>query len=177
MSDVAYILIILLILFFIYHYHKNQELKSELDFLNRRLYEQDLIHKNDLKIIHRNDKLISSCDSHQCGRISKKFDNIKQRIDQKKDEFKQVGILSSLLSIPNSSEILPLYSRVSSKNSNRYQYYTMSHGNVGSQYMVPLSFKNRDCMDEMGCEEISESDLIFIPQFQKTYHVTLYKIS
>jgi len=101
-------------------------------------------------------------------------------------EFKQIGVLSPNCEYCedkdckencNNNEILPLYAKPSKFNRNNYNYYTLNNGNQNLNLQVPIEYKNRNCMEDNGCNEIYDKDTIKVPVFNKKYNVTLYPYS
>jgi len=92
-------------------------------------------------------------------------------------EFQQMGVLtapggSSTSASPNRT-LLPLLGRRSANSRDRYNYYTRTDGLNPIQ--VPVSFKNRGCDDDTGCDEIMSGDTIGVPLLGQTYTATVYK--
>jgi len=96
-------------------------------------------------------------------------------------EFKQVGVITPNCQYcgyedckEHNSEILPLYAKPSKYNRNNYNYYTVNNGNQNLNLQVPVEFKQRNCMEDNGCNEIYDKDIIRVPVFNKNYNVTMY---
>jgi hypothetical protein len=92
-------------------------------------------------------------------------------------EFQQMGVLtapggSSTSASPNRT-LLPLLGRRSANSRDRYNYYTRTDGLNPIQ--VPVSFKNRGCDDDTGCDEIMSGDTVGVPLLGQTYTATVYK--
>lgn len=87
------------------------------------------------------------------------------------NDFQQIGTLT------NKDEaqpvILPLFGRPLVGRNDRWEYYTTTD----SQHplRIPVEFEEKDCTEEIGCREIYNKDSVFIPSYQKTFSVTLYK--
>ena len=93
------------------------------------------------------------------------------------EQFQQMGVLtapggSSTSASPNRT-LLPLYGRRTASGRERYNYYTRTDGYNPVQ--VPVSFKNRTCEDDNGCDEISSGDTVGVPLLGQTYVATTYK--
>lgn len=93
------------------------------------------------------------------------------------EQFQQVGILSApggtaTSATPNRT-LLPLFGRKVAVAKERYNYYTRSDGINPMQ--VPVSFKNRNCEDDNGCDEISTGDTVGVPLLGQTYVATTYR--
>jgi len=92
-------------------------------------------------------------------------------------EFQQVGVLStpggsSTSASPNRT-LLPLFGRRVAVSRERYNYYTRTDG--FNPVQVPVSFKNRNCEDDNGCDEISNGDMISVPLLGQTFVSTVYR--
>jgi hypothetical protein len=92
-------------------------------------------------------------------------------------EFQQMGVLtapggSSTSASPNRT-LLPLLGRRSANSRDRYNYYTRTDG--FNPIQVPVTFKNRGCDDDTGCDEIMSGDTIGVPLLGQTYTATVYK--
>jgi len=93
------------------------------------------------------------------------------------EQFQQVGVLTApggtaTSATPNRT-ILPLFGRKVAVAKERYNYYTRSDGVNPMQ--VPVTFKNRDCEDDNGCDEITTGDTIGVPLLGQTYVATTYR--
>jgi len=64
----------------------------------------------------------------------------------KPKRFQQMGLLTN-----DEGDILPLYGKETSGHRDRYHYYTTTPGQ--QVYSVPITHKDRDCLDDVGCEE------------------------
>lgn len=95
-------------------------------------------------------------------------------------EFKQVGIISKINHIEcddkcnSNTDIMPLYAKPSKYNRNNYNYYTTNNGNQNLNLQVPIEFKQKNCMEDNGCNEIYDNDIIHVPVFNNNYKVTMY---
>jgi len=93
------------------------------------------------------------------------------------EQFQQMGVLSapggtSTSASPNRT-LLPLFGRKVAIGRDRYNYYTRSDGINPIQ--VPVSFKNRNCEDDNGCDEIYTGDTISVPLLGQTFVATTYR--
>ena len=78
--------------------------------------------------------------------------------------FSQVGTLKGV--VDGRSVVLPLYSKPSGTNRDRYHYYTLTETN---QQPASIVQENRDCMnDPIGCKEIFEGDAVHVDAFDST---------
>lgn len=70
----------------------------------------------------------------------------------------------------------PLWGLRSLSRKNRWYYYTTSDpNNASSIVQLPLSYSGRDCMDEVGCDEIYEDENVTISGRAGEYKVHLYR--
>uniref|UniRef100_A0A6C0CUB7 Uncharacterized protein n=1 Tax=viral metagenome TaxID=1070528 RepID=A0A6C0CUB7_9ZZZZ len=88
-------------------------------------------------------------------------------------DYQQIGILTS-----NETDkepiVLPLYGRKLYNRSDRWQYYTATDKN--NMMRIPLSFGNRPCEDDVGCNEISNGDTLTINIYSgRTFTATVYR--
>ena len=84
----------------------------------------------------------------------------------------QVGTLSG--SPGDSNQILPLYSRQSPNRSNRWQYFSRTDSNNPQD--IAVFYKGKNCLAELGCEEIYDGEDVHVPAFGKDarFSVTMY---
>jgi hypothetical protein len=92
-------------------------------------------------------------------------------------EFQQMGVLTtqggSAMSASPNRTLLPLYGRKVATSRERYNYYTRTDGLNPVQ--VPVTFKNRNCEDDNGCDEITSGDTVGVPLLGQTYVATTYR--
>ena len=93
------------------------------------------------------------------------------------EQFQQVGVLTApggtaTSATPNRT-LLPLFGRKVAIAKERYNYYTRSDGINPMQ--VPVTFQNRDCEDDNGCNEITSGDTVGVPLLGQTYVATTYR--
>lgn len=91
--------------------------------------------------------------------------------------FQQMGFLTETGVDPSGNKenkLLPLYGEQTYPGSNQYRYYTSSDG--FQSVKLPVNNKNKDCMDEYGCDEIYDGDNINVNGYNKSYKAQLYKI-
>ena len=81
--------------------------------------------------------------------------------------FQQSGIIKS------GDQILPLYGRQTAYRSDRYNYYTRTDSYNPVQ--LPIRYQRRDCMDDIGCDELLGGESIKIAGLGKEGHVEVYK--
>jgi hypothetical protein len=83
-----------------------------------------------------------------------------------------VGILTRKTS--GNSMILPLMGRRIMNGRNKYQYYTISNtGNVNTK--LPISVNGKSCSNEYGCDELSNSDTVFVEGYGDVFKATIYE--
>jgi hypothetical protein len=88
-------------------------------------------------------------------------------------EYQQVGILSA-----NETDkepiVLPLFGKKIYGRSDRWNYYTATDKN--NMMRIPVKFENKDCEDEIGCNQIYDKDKLNIDIYQdKSFTATIYK--
>lgn len=93
------------------------------------------------------------------------------------EQFQQIGVLSAPGGTANTATpnrtLLPLFGRKVAYGREKYNYFTRSDGINPMQ--VPVSFKNRDCQDDNGCDEISTGDTVAVPLLGQTFVATTYR--
>jgi len=79
----------------------------------------------------------------------------------------QVGVLVG------DDETLPIYSREVRGRRDRYHYYTVTPGN--QQYSLPLTIGDRDCMDDMGCQELYGNESVNVLGEDGQFSAKIYR--
>ena len=88
----------------------------------------------------------------------------------KPQSFQQVGLLTS-----DGGDTLPLYGKESAAYNNRWNYYTTTQGD--QIYSVPVTHNNRDCTEDIGCEELFDNQNVSVfGQDGTNYQTKLYRI-
>ena len=89
------------------------------------------------------------------------------------------GVLPQVGYIRGSEEeqaLLPLYGAPSEVRRHRWHYYTIAPAAGGQSIKVPVVNTGRDCMEEVGCDELADGDRVQVPDRQQgTGEVRLYK--
>lgn len=80
----------------------------------------------------------------------------------------QMGILTGA-----GEETLPLYGKEVRGRRDRYHYYTTTGGE--NLYPVPVTHNARDCMEDIGCEEIYGNESVSITGKTGSYTVNMYR--
>lgn len=84
-------------------------------------------------------------------------------------QYRQVGIIT------RGSDILPLMGRKRSRD--KWQYYTVSGGNVNIQTKLPVSVNGKSCTGEYGCDEIYNNDTVYVEGYKDIFTATIYESS
>jgi hypothetical protein len=71
-------------------------------------------------------------------------------------------------------KILPLYGRRTINGGDRWNYYTRT--DTYNPVPLPVRFQKRDCMDDVGCQEIMSGESIKIDALQTEGRTELYKL-
>lgn len=80
----------------------------------------------------------------------------------------QVGTLSC------DGRILPLFSSEHPTRRSRFNYHTLTDSNIPLR--IAVKYKGRDCLNELGCEEIYDQETVQIPALgTDDWAVTLYQ--
>lgn len=86
----------------------------------------------------------------------------------KPKQFQQMGLL-----LNDTGDILPLYGRSSRGYRDRYQYYS---GSPGDQiYSLPISHQDRECTEDIGCQEFYGGENVSVTGKDGDYKVKLYE--
>ena len=93
------------------------------------------------------------------------------------EEFQQMGVLtaaggSSTSASPNRT-LLPLFGRRTATGRDRFNYYTRTDG--FNPVQVSVNYKNRNCDDDNGCDEIFSGETVAVPQLGQTFVSTVYR--
>ena len=70
-------------------------------------------------------------------------------------------------------ETLPIYARDVRGRRDRYHYYTVTPGN--QQYSLPLTIGDRDCMDDIGCQEIYGNESVSVLGQDGEFSAKIYR--
>ncbi len=79
----------------------------------------------------------------------------------------QVGVLIG------DDETLPIYSREVRGRRDRYHYYTVTPGN--QQYSLPITIGDRDCMDDIGCQELYGNESVSVLGEDGQFSAKIYR--
>ena len=84
------------------------------------------------------------------------------------EQYQQMGLLKTA-----DQQILPLYGRRTGTSTDRYNYYTRT--DTFNPIQIPVSYQKRNCMDDIGCNELMGGEDINIHGLDKSGHVEIYK--
>lgn len=82
------------------------------------------------------------------------------------DSFQSMGVIKV------DDKVLPLYGRRTLSGSDRWNYYTRT--DTYNPVPLPVQFKRRDCMDNVGCDEIMSGESVSIRSIQKEGQTDIY---
>ena len=80
----------------------------------------------------------------------------------------QLGLL-----VGENEETLPLYGKEVRGRRDQYHYYTSTPGN--QIYSIPVSHNGKDCMDDIGCNELYGNEDVNILGKSNSYQAKLYR--
>ena len=83
------------------------------------------------------------------------------------ESFQSVGVVNV------DDKILPLYGRRTTGSSDRWNYYTRT--DTYNPVPIPVRFQKRDCMDDVGCQEILSGDEVKVEVMNKHGKTNIYK--
>lgn len=88
-------------------------------------------------------------------------------------EYKPARVQQMGLLLGEDGETLPLYGKEVRGRRDRYHYYTSTPGE--QIYSLPVTHDNRDCMDDMGCQELYGNESIRVMGKASPYQAKLYR--
>jgi hypothetical protein len=83
------------------------------------------------------------------------------------ESFQSVGLIQS------DGGVLPLYGRRTMRGGDRWNYYTRT--DTFNPVPVPIRFQRRDCMDDVGCQEILSGEHIKVEILGKEGTARMYR--
>jgi len=86
----------------------------------------------------------------------------------KPGRMQQMGIL-----VGESGETLPLYGKEVRGRRDRYHYYTTTGGE--NLYPIPVTHDGRDCVDDIGCQELYGNESVTVTGKTGSFNVTMYR--
>jgi len=86
--------------------------------------------------------------------------------------YTQIGILTRKNG--DNDLILPLMGTTLNTSRNKWIYYTISNtGNVNTK--LPLRINGKSSMNEYGCDEINNNDVIYVEGYKSNFQATIYE--
>ena len=86
------------------------------------------------------------------------------------ETYRQIGVITSL---KDTKKVLPLHGRRIYTGSQNWNYYTSTDGY--QSFQVSIIHKNKECSEEYGCSEIYSNDNVFVPAYDESFRVLMYK--
>jgi hypothetical protein len=86
----------------------------------------------------------------------------------KPGRMQQMGIL-----VGEDGETLPLYGKEVRGRRDRYHYYTTTGGE--NLYPIPVTHDGRDCVDDIGCQELYGNESVTVTGKTGSFNVTMYR--
>lgn len=86
----------------------------------------------------------------------------------KPGRMQQMGVL-----VGAGEETLPLYGKEVTGRRDRYHYYTTTGGE--NLYPVPVNHSARDCMDDIGCQELYGNETVSVTGKTASFAVNMYR--
>lgn len=86
----------------------------------------------------------------------------------KPGHMQQMGLL-----VGEGEETLPLYGKEVRGRRDRYHYYTTTGGE--NLYPVPVSLDSRDCMEDIGCQELYGNESVSVMGKTGSFDVKMYR--
>lgn len=88
--------------------------------------------------------------------------------EYKPGHIQQMGVL-----VGENEETLPIYGKEVRGRRDRYNYYTTTPGD--QVYSLPITIDNRDCMDDIGCQEIYGNESVSVLGQTGSFQAKLYR--
>jgi hypothetical protein len=85
------------------------------------------------------------------------------------EQFQQMGILTT----EDTKQILPLFGRRTGSSNTRYNYYTRT--DTYNPIQLPIRYERRDCMDDVGCNELLGNEKVYLDGIDKEANVKIYR--
>ncbi len=85
----------------------------------------------------------------------------------KPPRYQQMGLLLG------DNEVLPLYGRETPTRRDSYNYYTTTPGE--QKYSLPINFKDRDCTEDIGCQEFYGGEEVTVLGRDGEYTTKIYR--
>lgn len=86
----------------------------------------------------------------------------------KPGHMQQMGLL-----VNEGGETLPLYGKEVRGRRDRYHYYTTTGGE--NLYPIPVSHDGRDCIDDIGCQELYGNETVSVTGKTGSFDVKMYR--
>jgi len=86
----------------------------------------------------------------------------------KPGHMQQMGIITN-----EEGETLPLYGKEVRGRRDRYHYYTTTGGE--NLYPIPVSHDGRDCIDDIGCQELYGNEAVSVTGKTGSFGVKMYR--
>jgi len=88
--------------------------------------------------------------------------------EYKPGHIQQMGVL-----VGDNEETLPIYGKEVRGRRDRYNYYTTTPGN--QLYSLPITIDDRDCMDDIGCQELYGNESVSVLGQTGSFQAKLYR--
>ena len=105
---------------------------------------------------------------------------LEQRDPRREPEFRgapikqyKPGYMQQMGVITGNGETLPLYGKEVRGRRDRYHYYTTTGGE--NLYSVPVTHNARDCMEDIGCEELYGNETVSVTGKTGSFGVNMYR--
>lgn len=79
----------------------------------------------------------------------------------------QMGIITG------GGETLPLFGKAVRGRRDRFHYYTTTGGD--NLYPLPITYNGRDCIEDIGCEELYGNETVSVTGKTGSFNVNLYR--
>jgi hypothetical protein len=86
------------------------------------------------------------------------------------ENYSQVGFITRS---SGDETILPLYGRYIYRRRDKQQYYTLSDKHQSVR--LPVMYEGKSCMNEYGCNSLSNGDVVYVEGYNDSFKVTMYE--
>jgi len=83
--------------------------------------------------------------------------------------YRQMGLLTR---VNGPETILPLLGRMMDGARDQWQYYTIA--DKYNSVKLPISNNGRSCMNEYGCQSVSNGDTVYVEGYNDAFRITMY---
>ena len=166
-------ILLIICIFFIYKFHKENSLHYKESNKSNSLNSFDYTIYNSLG--KENNVLMNPHDPPLRDNRYNKSNNFQHKIPINistravESKFRQIGILTR---VSGKETILPLMGRPLYPSRDKWLFYTLSDQN--NRIKLPISYKKKSCMNQYGCYNLYNGDIVYVEGYNDAFKVTSY---